>query len=250
MRGRPDVLKSFFRTSEVFVARITRKELKTDKFALEIEHTVTLFEEHRREIIRYGGAGLAVALVVFGVLFYSGRQHSAREAALAKAIAIQDAPVGPAPAGQTSFPTQDAKDQAELKAFTDLKNQYSGSAEAEIAQYYLGSMQSDQGKLADAEKSFAEVVDHGDAKYASLAKLSLAEVYFAEGHGDKGERLLRELIEHPTVFVSKDQATIALARSIAQKKPAEARKLLDPLRNAPGEVGQVALQVYGEIPAQ
>jgi hypothetical protein len=34
------------------------------------------------------------------------------------------------------------------------------------------------------------------------------------------------------------------------KKPAEARKLLDPLRNRPGEVGQVALQVYGELPAQ
>ena len=32
------------------MARITRKELKADKFALEVEHTVTLFEEHKREI--------------------------------------------------------------------------------------------------------------------------------------------------------------------------------------------------------
>jgi len=31
-------------------------------------------------------------------------------------------------------------------------------------------------------------------------------------------------------------------------KPAEARKLLDPLRNVPGAVGQVTLQTYGEIP--
>ena len=38
---------------EVFVARITRKELKSDKFALEVEHTVTFFEEHQKELIRY-----------------------------------------------------------------------------------------------------------------------------------------------------------------------------------------------------
>jgi predicted negative regulator of RcsB-dependent stress response len=232
------------------VARITRKELKTDKFALEIEHTVTFFEEHRQEIIRYGGVGLAVALVIMGVLFYSGRQHGAREQALAKAIEVQEAPVGPAQPGQQSFPTQDAKDQAALKAFTDLKNQYGSSAEGEIAEYYLGAIKADQGKLADAEKSFGEVADHGDAKYSSLAKLSLAQIYFADGRSDKGEGVLRDLIKNPTVFVSKEQATIMLARFLGPKKPAEARKLLDPLRNLPGSVGQVALQVYGELPAQ
>jgi hypothetical protein len=37
------------------VARITRKELKSDKFALEIGHTVTFFEDHQKVLIRYGG---------------------------------------------------------------------------------------------------------------------------------------------------------------------------------------------------
>ena len=232
------------------MARITRKELKTDKFALEIGHTVTLFEEHRKEIIRYGSAGLVVLLVVVGILVYSSRQHAARQQALAKAIDIEQSPVGAAAAGQPGFPTQDVKDQAALKAFTDLKNQYGSSAEGEIAEYYLGAIKSDQGKLLDAEKGFAEVADHGDARYSSLAKLSLAQVYFAEGHADKGEALLRELIKNPTVFVSKDQATMALARLIGPKRPAEARKLLDPLRNTPGIVGQLALQLEGELPAQ
>lgn len=233
------------------MARITRKELKTDSFALEIEHTVTLFEEHKQEILRYGGAGLAVVLIVLGILFYNGRQHAAREQALAKAIEVQEAPVGAAAApGQLTFPTQEAKDQAALKAFTDLKNQYGGSAEAEIAEYYLGAIEADQGKLADAEKSFDEVAQHGDAKYSSLAKLSLAQIDFADGKDAQGETILRDLIAHPTVFVSKDQATIMLARLIAAKKPAEARKLLDPLRGEPGPVGQVALQVYSEIAAQ
>ena len=38
------------------MARITRKDLKTDKFALEVGHTVDFFEEHRREVVRYGAA--------------------------------------------------------------------------------------------------------------------------------------------------------------------------------------------------
>jgi predicted negative regulator of RcsB-dependent stress response len=232
------------------VARITRKELKTDKFALEIEHTVTLFGQHRREIVLYGGAGLAVALAILGFMLYSGHRHAVREQALAKAIEIQEAPVGAAPEGRQSFPTQDAKDLAAVKAFTDLKNQYGGSAEGEIAEYYLGAIKSDQGKLADAGKSFAEVADRGDARYSALAKMSLAQIDFADGHGDKGETILRDLIAHPSIFVSKEQATILLAQSIGPKKPAEARKLLDPLRNLPGSVGQVAIQVYGELPPQ
>ena len=232
------------------MARITRKELKTDSFALEIEHTVTVLEEHKKEIIRYGGAGLALVLVVLGIVLYNNHQHSVREQALAKAIDVQEAPVGPAAPGQLNFPTQDAKDAAALKAFGDLKAQFGSSAEGEIAEYYLGAIKADQGKLNEAEKSFSEVAEHGDAKYSSLAKLSLAQISFAEGKDSQGETVMRDLIAHPTIFVSKDQATILLARLLAPKKPAEARKLLDPLRGTPGTVGQIALQAYGEIGAQ
>jgi hypothetical protein len=59
--------------------------------------------------------------------------------------------------------------------------------------------------------------------------------------------MLRDLIAHPTVFVSSEQATITLARYLANKKPAEARKLLEPLRSQPGSVGQIALTILGEM---
>jgi predicted negative regulator of RcsB-dependent stress response len=232
------------------VARITRKELKSDKFALEVGHTVTFFEEHQKEIGRYGTIAAVAGLLVVGYVFYQRHQHGTREEALTKAIQVQEAPVGPSANGALSFPTQEAKDQEALRVFTDLRNKYAGSAEGEIAEYYLGAVKADQGKLAEAEKSFQEAAQKGDEKYASLARLSLAQIYFADGRPDLGERTLRELIAKPTIFVSKEQATIMLARYLMLKKPAEARKLLDPLRNVPGTVGQVALQVYGEIAPQ
>jgi hypothetical protein len=54
----------------------------------------------------------------------------------------------------------------------------------------------------------------------------------------------------PTIFVSKEQAAIMLARYLMPTKPAEARKLLDPLRKVPGAVGQMAIQAYGEMGLQ
>jgi len=233
------------------VARITRKELKTDRFALEVEQTVSFFEEHQKEIIRYGGAALAVIALVFGYTVYQRHQKAARQEALYRAIQVQESPVGPPTPGQNmNFPTQDSKDQAAIAAFTGLQKQYPGTAEGEIAEYYLGCVKADQGKLAEAEKSFLEVADKGDEKYASLAKLSLAQIYFADGRTSEGEKVLRDLMAHPTVFVSKEQAAITLARDLMFKNPAAARKLLDPLRNVQGSVGQVALQLYGQLPPQ
>jgi len=231
------------------VARITRKELKSDKFALEVEHTVDFFELHQKELIRYGAIAVAVVLLIVGYVWYSRHAHGQREEALARAIQVQEAPVGqPTPGQNLNFPTQDAKDQVSIKTFEELKAKYPGSDEGEIAEYYLGCIKADQGKLAEAEKSFKEVVDRGSKDYGSLAKLSLAQIYFADGRADQGEALLRDLMAHPTVYVSAQQATITLARNIMSKKPADARKLLDPLRSQQGPVGQLALQLYGELP--
>jgi predicted negative regulator of RcsB-dependent stress response len=230
------------------VARITRKELKSDKFALEVEHTVNFFEEHQKEMLRYGAIALAVIVLILGYSMYSRRQHAARQAALYVAIQAQEGSVGQPAGGGLSFPTQEAKDQQTTKLFSAVKDQYSGSAEAKIAQYYLGSILADEGKLAEAEKSYLDAANGGDEKYASLAKLSLAQIYFADGRADQGEKTLRDLMAHPTIFVSKEQAAIMLARYLTPTKPAEARKLLQPLMTQPGAVGQIAISLVGEIP--
>jgi predicted negative regulator of RcsB-dependent stress response len=231
------------------VSRITRKELKSDKFALAVEHTVPFFEEHQQEIIRYGAIALAAVALIVGYWVYRNHQHAAREEALAQAIRVQEAPAGGISGnGGLAFPTQEAKDVEATRVFTDLQAKYPGSSEGQIAQYYLSCIKADQGKMAEAEKGFQQVAQNGDTQYASLAKLSLAQIYFSDGRNTQAEAMLRDLMAHPTPFVSKDQATLMLARYMAIKNPAEARKLLDPLRTVPGTVGQVALTMYGELP--
>ena len=231
--------------------RITRRELKTDKFAVEVEHTVDFVTEHRRELIMYGSIIAIVALISVGVYFFQRHQHAVREQALADAIQIQEAPVGPPnPGAVIVFPTEEAKRAAAAKAFGDIATKYSGSAEAATARYYLGATAADQGNLADAEKRFKEAAETSDKNYASLARFSLAQVYLAEGRAADAEKILRDLMAHPTLFVSKDQAAISLARAIAHTKPDEARKLLEPLRTQTGAVSQAAINALSELPGQ
>jgi predicted negative regulator of RcsB-dependent stress response len=234
---------------EVFVARITRKELKSDKFALEVGHTVTFFEEHGKEIAKYGAIALAVLAIILGYIYYARHQRGVRQETLSRALQAWEAPVGPAnPNAPVSFPTQEAKNTEAIRLFTEVTTRHAGSDEAQIADYYLAAIAANQGKLAEAEKRFKQVADTADEAYASLAKLSLAQILFSDGRAAEGEKILRDLMEHPTLMVSKEHATIALARALAKSKPSEAKKLVEPLRTIPGQAGQVAITLYGEIP--
>ncbi|MDX2154729.1 MAG: tetratricopeptide repeat protein [Bryobacteraceae bacterium] len=213
--------------------RATRKELKSDRFAQEVGHTVEYVSEHKNQVVRYGAIGLAVILLAAGIYFYRNYTHGQRQAALRDAIQISQGTVGPAqsPLAKT-FNTQQEKDTAAEKAFADVIAKFPGSDEAIYSAYMIGNIAVDNNRMADAEKRYREVIDSGHADYASIARLSLAEYYAAQGKYDDAEKLLRPLLDKPTTLVSKEMATIALGRVLAQSKPDEARKLLEPLRTS------------------
>ena len=229
--------------------RISRKELKTDKFVAEVSETVEFFQEHRRQIIRYGSIVLAVLVLLAAGMWYRRHQRAVRQEALNAALAIYNAPVG-----QTGnpflpgYPSEEEKNKAALKAFSDLVARYSGSDEALIATYYLGTMAADRGDLAEAEKRLRQVAESRHPQYASLAKVALADIYRALGKIAEGEKLLRSLIEKPTDFVSREHATILLAELIKDSRPEEARKLLEPLRTSRSVISRHSLTVLAELP--
>jgi predicted negative regulator of RcsB-dependent stress response len=230
------------------VDRLTRKELKTDKFALEVTHTVEYLGGHRQAVLRYGGAVLAILLIAGGAYYYFRQQRAERQAGLAGALRSYNAQVGPTSNEFIkSFPTQEEKDKAVRKEFTDLTTKYSGSAEATIGNYMLGVVAADKGDIPEAEKNLKLAAGSNESDYGSLAKLALASVYSSEGKAGDAEKLLRDLIANPTLLVSKEQATITLAKLIAPKNLAEAQKLLDPLRTVAGATGQAAINAYSEI---
>ena len=229
--------------------RVTRKELKSDHFVLEVEHGVEYVGHHRRQFIRWGVIALGVLLVIGGFFWFQSYRHGVREEALASTMLIQNANVGPQQNEFTlAFPTQSMKDQASTKAFTELAAKYPSDAEGIIAEYYLASAAADKGDLAQAEKHFKLVSDSSEKSYASLAKLSLATIYQSQGKLSDGEKLIRSVMDNPTILVSKEEATIALGRLIGPSNPKEARKLLEPLRESKrAPVSRAALSALGDL---
>jgi len=231
------------------VDRLTRKELKTDKFAEEVGATVRFLREHRRQVMTVAAVVLAGLLITAGAFAWRRHARLERQEALRQALQVYQALVAEdAPPFMLSFKTEEEKNKAVEKAFRDLMNRYPGSDEAVIAQYYLGIHFHYLGKEDEAEKLLKQAAASGRQPYASQAAYSLAELYAGQGKNEEAEKILRQLIEHPTVLVTKEQATITLAKVLARKDPQQARKLLEPLRERPGAVGRIALSVLAELP--
>ena len=230
--------------------RQTRKSLKTDIFAEEVFDVFDWASTHKAEVIRYAAIVVAAIVIGLGVLFYNRSQAGQREEALAKALRIDDATTGAAAAqgGGLHFDTEDAKTKARAQAFSDIAKN-SGTQEAAIAEMYLAGSDVDAGNLGDAGKRFQRVAEDAPKPYASLARLALAQVYAAQGKTADAEKLLHDLMDHPTATVSKEEATIVLGQLLGGAKPAEAHKLLDPLRSSTrGSVSRAAITAAGSIP--
>lgn len=229
--------------------RKTRKNIKTDKFAEEVGHTFEFLTEHTAETKRYAAIGLAVVLIAGGIYYYVRHQAGVREEALAAAMKIDNAVISATPQPPNlNFPTQEEKDKARSKALNDLAAKYHGTQEGSIAGMYLAADQADKGNYAQAEKLYKDVADSAPSEYASLARVSLAQVLAAEGKTADAEKTMRNLIANPTAMVSKEQATLQLAQILIPTNPAEARKLLQPLTTARTAISKAAIDTMGKVP--
>jgi len=234
------------------VDRLTRKELKTDEVAEKAFEFLDWTKVHQAVVIRGVIAVVVLGVAWLGYHFYNGHQAEVRQEALAKALRVQEATTGtniqPASA---HFDTEDEKTKAAAAAMTDVAKRFSGTQEGAIAQMYLAGAAAEKGDLPGSEKLFKEVVADAPASYASLARLSLANVYASEGKNNDAETVLRDAMAHPTSTVSRESAALALAQILAKTKPEEARKLVDPLRTMIKRpaVSREAITVATEFPA-
>jgi TolA-binding protein len=231
---------------------VHRKNLKHDKFADQVGQTVEYATHHKSQVTKWGGIALAIIILGASGYFYSEHQASVRADDLRAAVRIQNAQIGPANSSEfvLSFPTLAEKNAAEVKAFTDVMNKYPNKREGYIARFYLGVKSADEGKVAEAENYWKPIAESGNANYASQAKLSLGQLYESQGRYADAEKILRPLVDHPTIMVSKEQATIALAHALSHTKPDEARKLLEPLRTERSAVSRMALTALAELQQQ
>ena len=229
-----------------------RKEIKTDEFVVATEHAIDYAASHRQQLIRYGGMVLAVLLAAGAVYWYITSRAEERRAALRDVYVAREATVGAEPQNGAlkSFATQKLKDDAIEKATNDVIARFPGTEEASIALFQKATALADKGNLTESRKILDQLAA-GGGDFGSLARFSIAQGMVTEGKVADAEKIFRELITSPTVMVSKEQATMALARAIMTTRPDEARKLVEPLRAHPrNQVSRNAVSLLGEIPAK
>ena len=142
---------------------LTRKELlKTDHFTETVEHAADYFGMHRRQAVQIAGAAIIAAVAAVGVYLWLDHASSLRAAKLSEAMQIATAQVGasqqPAP---VVYLTQDQKDAAETKAYTEIASQYGSTKEGAIAEYSLAGMAAANGHNDEARKRYTQVADSG-----------------------------------------------------------------------------------------
>ncbi len=229
---------------------LSRKELKQDNVALKVEETTHFLVTHRDLAIKVGVGVLVVVAIGAASWFFISSRRDARELALSNALQTVAAPVGaPAADGGLSYPNQQAKTDAERTAFKSVISNDGGSEEAYAAEYSLAGIDVASGNTDQGLKEYDDVISQGNSDYSSMAKLSKAELLFSLNRTSEAQPILKDLMDHPTSMVSKDQAAIALARGLAATQPEEARKLLLPLANAHSDISQSAVTALGELPA-
>jgi len=211
---------------------LTRHELKEqlqhDAFTDNVSGVLSYASSHREKLTRLAIIA-GVVLILVGVLFWflSYRREQRRDD-LQSAFAVYEAPVGTATVGKT-FPTQDEKNKASLKAFSAIAAKYSGDEEGLIARYYVGTLKAQMGDAKGAETDLRVVASEGK-QCSALAKIALAQLLSGENRKSEAQSLLRDVVNKPTDLVSKSQAQLLLAQSLESTNPAEAKKLLQSLK--------------------
>jgi hypothetical protein len=208
---------------------LTRHELKEqlqhDHFTDAVSGVVSYATDHRQTVIRGSIAALVILALGFGLWWYRSSQSEQRQQELAVAMSILDAQVGPPNDLAKTYPSEDAKKDAWMKAVSTVVGKYGGTSEGLIAQYYRGTARAQKDDIPGAQSDLLAVANSG-SNVAPLAKIALVNLYLGEKKGVEAQTLLQELIKDPSPLVSKAQAQILQAQVDQASNPQAARDAL------------------------
>jgi len=214
----------------------TRHQLKQDRFSkvtLEAaENAAHWSEEHKTKLVVAAIVVVVIAAVGLGGWYYVSTQDEKASGELSAAVRTFETPVRPAgvPAqpGYDSFASGQERAAAARKQFQAIVDKYPRTHTADMARYFVGLTSSQLNDNAAAERSLQQAAESSNADLASLGKFALASVYRAENKDTQAVDLYKQLIDKPTLVVSKATAQLELAGFYeSRQKPEDAKKLYE-----------------------
>jgi hypothetical protein len=191
------------------------RELKHDRFR---DATMLLADRMadrvagRRQQILYGLIGLiVVAIGVYAIVRWRHKHTEEAEAAMGRAIAINDAEVGPtAPPGSRDpfFTSQQERSERAIQEFEKIAAKYGDPYRTE-ARYFIATNELVTDRLK-AETDLQNLTG-GNTEVAVLAKYALAQAKEADGNLDQAASLYSQIASANSQVVTTDSANLRLA---------------------------------------
>jgi TolA-binding protein len=229
----------------------TRHQLKQDRFSKvtieAAENAANWSAEHQSKIIAAVIAVVVIGAIAFGGWYYVNTQDEKASAELSTAVRTFETPVRPAgvPAqpGYDSFASTGERATAARKQFQAIVDKYPRTRTADMARYFVGLASAQLNDNMAAEHSLQEAAGSSNADLAALGKFALASVYRTENKDTQAVDLYKQLIDRPTLVVSKATAQLELAGFYElRQKPDEAKKIYEQVEkeNPASEVASLA----------
>jgi tetratricopeptide (TPR) repeat protein len=203
--------------------RTERHHLKDNELAQLAASARGIVEERRGPI-----AGVVVAIVVIlvavgGYVGWRSLVETRAHTALAGALAIEEARVGPPAAFGTqtntglSFVSQREKSQAALAKYKEVADTYPSSDAGQYARYREGATYMTLGDAKSAAAAYQQVINQGgNGIYARMAKLGLAEAQAQSGDYDAAISTFRDLSQRKDGELPVDGLLLRLGRTQAE----------------------------------
>jgi len=208
-----------------------RHELKQNEFAQTALRAVAWMSAHRDRAATIAIGVVAVIGLALGYAWWQRSTNDRAGALLGAAAAITQSPIAPAstvpgaqqPAG--TFPTEEARLEAALKAYEEVVATYPSSDAALTAQYAIATELLGAGRADEAERRFDDVIGRaGSSLYGALARLGRGQALLAQGKHDDAIALFTELSADRASQLPLDGVLIHLARaSVSAGRPDDAR---------------------------
>lgn len=208
-----------------------RHQLKQNEVARTTARVVETVAEHRDRIMLISVIVLLVVAIGGGYFYWRKRTNDKAGSMLGVAMAVGQSPIVPAPTvpgaaqAPNTYPNERARQEAALRAFQQVAATYPSTDAGVAAQYHAAGALLSLGRLAEAEKAFAEVAGRpGASVYASVAKLGRAEALAGQTKYDDAIKALTDLAGDRDGALPVDGVLMELARTCVKAgKKEEAR---------------------------
>jgi hypothetical protein len=216
--------------------RAERHHLKDNELAHLAASAAGYLQDRQGPFLTIAGAVVVVLVAVGGYVAYRNSADARAHTALAGALAVEEARVGPPVAFGTqpqglSFVSEREKDEAARAKFKEVADAYPGSDAGLFARYRQAALSMTLDEPKDAIAIYQQVIsDGGDGVYAQMARLGLAEAQAQSGDYESAINTFREMSQLKDGPLPVDGILMQLGRAQASAgKSADAEQTFNKL---------------------